>query len=148
MKRLLLAVTAVLVLALTACGSSNDTITDKPKATTPGNPAKDTTEETPATPKAAKVGDTIALTGTEDGSDHLPPEAVGSEQVRLAQPKHEGRHGERGDGQHEAAPELLDRGEVHPGTLLVHGRVGSSHCFFPSVVPVSVGLPSSDMWIW
>ncbi len=61
-----------------------------------------------------EVGEQGAATGTEDGSDHLPPEAVGSEQVRLAQPQHEGRHGQRGDGQHEAAPELLDRGEVEP----------------------------------
>ena len=73
-----------------------------------------------------------AAARADDGGDHLPPEAVGSEQVRLAQTQHEGRHGQRGDGQHEAAPELLDRGEVEPllrGPLCRHvsrGHGGAS----------------------
>lgn len=66
----LAAAATITAVALTAC-SSGSTVTDTPKAKTssskeaaPNTPA----EETPAAPKVAKVGDTIALTGTEDGS--------------------------------------------------------------------------------
>lgn len=57
-------------IALTAC-STGSTVTDTPKAAP--SSSKDTApeaaaEETPAAPKVAKVGDTIALKGSEDGS--------------------------------------------------------------------------------
>lgn len=60
----------IAVVSLTAC-SAGSTVTDTPKAKTSSSKeaAPDTpAEETPAAPKVAKVGDTIALTGTEDGS--------------------------------------------------------------------------------
>lgn len=66
----LAAVTTIAAIALTAC-SAGSTVTDTPKAKTSSSKeaAPDTpAEETPAAPKVAKVGDTIALTGTEDGS--------------------------------------------------------------------------------
>lgn len=66
----LAAIATTVILALTAC-SSGATVTDTPKAApTPAAKAtpKAATSKTPATPKVAKVGDTIALTGTEDGS--------------------------------------------------------------------------------
>lgn len=66
----LAAAATIAAVSLTACGAGS-TVTDTPKATTssskesaPDSPV----EETPAAPKVAKVGDTIALTGTEDGS--------------------------------------------------------------------------------
>lgn len=66
----LAAAAAIAALSLTAC-SAGSTVTDTPKASV--SASKDATtdapaEETPAAPKAAKVGDTIALKGTEDGS--------------------------------------------------------------------------------
>lgn len=66
----LAAIATTAAIALTGCGTGN-TVTDTPKAST--SASKDTaqdapTKETPAAPKVAKVGDTIALTGTEDGS--------------------------------------------------------------------------------
>lgn len=60
----------ITAVSLTAC-SSGSTVTDTPKAKTSSSKkaAPDTSaEETPAAPKVAKVGDTIALKGTEDGS--------------------------------------------------------------------------------
>lgn len=66
----LAALAATGILSLTAC-SSGSTVTDTPKAApTPAssNPAPDAASETPSAPKVAKVGDTIALKGTEDGS--------------------------------------------------------------------------------
>jgi hypothetical protein len=56
-------------LALTACSSGGSTVTDKPKtAATSDSATKEAPEESPAAPKVAKVGDTIALTGSEAGS--------------------------------------------------------------------------------
>lgn len=66
----LAAATAIAAIALTAC-SAGSTVTDTPKAAPSvgkGTPADAPAKETPAAPKAAKVGDTIALKGTEDGS--------------------------------------------------------------------------------
>ena len=65
----LAAAATITALTLAAC-SSGSTVTDTPKVSTS---SKDTAtaapaEETPAAPKVAKVGDTIALTGMEDGS--------------------------------------------------------------------------------
>lgn len=56
-------------IALTGC-SVGSTVTDTPKtpASTGTETTKDAAEKTPATPKVAKVGDTITLKGTEDGS--------------------------------------------------------------------------------
>ena len=66
----LAAIATAATLALTAC-SGGSTVTDTPKAA-PGASKDATTEapteETPAAPKVAKVGDTLALKGTEDGS--------------------------------------------------------------------------------
>ena len=66
----LAAIATAAALALTAC-SGGSTVTDTPKAAP--SASKDATtetpaEETPAAPKVAKVGDTIALKGTDDGS--------------------------------------------------------------------------------
>lgn len=66
----LAAIATAATLALTAC-SGGSTVTDTPKAAP--SASKDATteapaEETPAAPKVAKVGDTVALKGTEDGS--------------------------------------------------------------------------------
>lgn len=66
----LAACTAVAAFSVAAC-SSGTTVADKPKpaASAPAEAAaEDTAEETPAEPEVAKVGDTIALTGTEDGA--------------------------------------------------------------------------------
>lgn len=64
------ALATIAALSLTAC-SAGSTVTSTPKASV--SASKDATtdapvEKTPAAPKAAKVGDTIALKGTEDGS--------------------------------------------------------------------------------
>jgi len=64
------ALAMIAALSLTAC-SAGSTVTSTPKASV--SASKDATtdapaEETPTAPKAAKVGDTIALKGTEDGS--------------------------------------------------------------------------------
>ncbi|GAA2329053.1 DUF4352 domain-containing protein [Streptomyces cuspidosporus] len=73
------AAAGICALGLTACdsGDSGDTVTDKPKAkasapasaeaTTDDKPAAKEPAD-PATPDVAKVGDTIALKGLEDGS--------------------------------------------------------------------------------
>lgn len=66
----LAAAATITILGLTAC-TAGSTVTDTPKAA--ASVSKDAAaeapaEETPAAPKVAKVGDTIALTGTEDGS--------------------------------------------------------------------------------
>lgn len=66
----LAAIATAATLALTAC-SGGSTVTDTPKAAP--SASKDATteapaEETPAAPRVAKVGDTVALKGTEDGS--------------------------------------------------------------------------------
>ena len=66
----LAAATAIAAFALTAC-SAGSTVTDTPKATPSASkdtPADAPAEETLAAPKVAKVGDTLALKGTEDGS--------------------------------------------------------------------------------
>lgn len=66
----LAALATITAVALTAC-SSGSTVTDTPKAATSASTdtAQDApAEETSAAPKVAQVGDTIALTGTEDGS--------------------------------------------------------------------------------
>lgn len=66
----LAALATITAVALTAC-SAGSTVTDTPKAKTSSSKeaAPDTpAEETSAAPTAAKVGDTIALKGTEDGS--------------------------------------------------------------------------------
>lgn len=56
----------------TASCSSGSTVTDKPKAQATSPAAEDTAgaavEESPAAADVAKVGDTISLTGTEDGA--------------------------------------------------------------------------------
>jgi hypothetical protein len=62
---------AACALSLTACNSGS-TVTDKPKAKA-STPAAKSGEEKPAAkksaaPDVAKVGDTIALKGTDDGS--------------------------------------------------------------------------------
>lgn len=66
--RLATVATAVAI-TLTGC-SAGSTVTDTPKASTTASTK--TTEkapaETPAAPKVAKVGDTITLKGTDDGS--------------------------------------------------------------------------------
>ncbi len=66
----LAACTIIAAIAMTAC-SSGTTVTDKPKQAS--SPADDkaqeaAAEDAPAAPEAAKVGDTITLTGSEDGS--------------------------------------------------------------------------------
>lgn len=66
----LAALAATGILSLTAC-SSGSTVTDTPKAkpaTASSDTAQEPASETPAAPKVAKVGDTITLTGTENGS--------------------------------------------------------------------------------
>lgn len=66
----LVAIATAAAIALTAC-SAGSTVTDTPKASAAvGKDASPeaAAEETPAAPKVAKVGDTIALVGTEDGS--------------------------------------------------------------------------------
>lgn len=66
----LAAIATAAALALTAC-SAGSTVTSTPKAVpaTSEDTAQDApAEETPAAPKVAKVGDTITLVGTEDGS--------------------------------------------------------------------------------
>ena len=66
----LAAAATITAIALTAC-SAGRTVTDTPKAAP--SASKDATtdapvETTPPAPKVAKVGDTITLKGTEDGS--------------------------------------------------------------------------------
>ena len=66
----LAALATITAVSLTAC-SGGSTVTDTPKAA--ASTSKDTAQKTPAAktpaaPKVAKVGDTIALKGTEDGS--------------------------------------------------------------------------------
>lgn len=65
----LAAIATTAVIALTGC-SAGSTVTDTPNAPAKASKsaAKAPAEETPAAPKAAKVGDTITLKGTEDGS--------------------------------------------------------------------------------
>lgn len=67
----LAAAATITAIALTAC-SAGSTVTDTPKAAAPSvskdAPQDAPAEETPVAPKVAKVGDTIALKGTEDGS--------------------------------------------------------------------------------
>lgn len=66
--RIRLAATTVLAaLTLTACSSSGDTATDKPK-TAASKTGGSSTAEKSAAPQVAKVGDTIALKGSEPGS--------------------------------------------------------------------------------
>ncbi|MFJ8535248.1 DUF4352 domain-containing protein [Streptomyces sp. NPDC093591] len=72
----LAATAAVAVLGLTACGSgSGDEVVDKPKAKASakadsgsGNDKEPAAEKSSAAPGVAKVGDTLALKGMEDGS--------------------------------------------------------------------------------
>lgn len=65
---------AVAALGLSACSSgSNDEVVDKPKANASakagsGNEKEPAAEKSSAAPEVAKVGDTIALKGTESGS--------------------------------------------------------------------------------
>lgn len=71
------AAAAVAALALTACGTgSDDEIVDKPKAkasaeadTGSGKEKEPAAEQSSAAPDVAKVGDTLALKGTEAGSE-------------------------------------------------------------------------------
>lgn len=65
----LAAITTAAVIALTGC-SAGSTVTDTPKASADATKAatQKAPAATPAAPKIAKVGDVIALTGTEDGS--------------------------------------------------------------------------------
>ncbi|NUP15361.1 MAG: DUF4352 domain-containing protein [Streptomyces sp.] len=60
---------AVAALSLTACGGGA-AVTNKPKAqaSAPADEASEAAEDTSAVPEVAKVGDTITLTGSEDGS--------------------------------------------------------------------------------
>lgn len=58
--------TVIAAITVAACDSGG-TVTDKPKAAANAD-SKKASKETPAAPEAAKVGDTIALTGNEDGS--------------------------------------------------------------------------------
>ncbi|MGF0169053.1 DUF4352 domain-containing protein [Streptomyces sp. Marseille-Q5077] len=68
------AAVAVAALGLSACGSgSGDEVVDKPKANASakagsGNEKEPAAEKSSAAPEVAKVGDTIALKGTESGS--------------------------------------------------------------------------------
>jgi hypothetical protein len=68
------AAVAVAALGLTACGSgSGDEVVDKPKAKASakadsGNAKEPAAEKSSAAPDVAKVGDTLALKGMEDGS--------------------------------------------------------------------------------
>ena len=68
------------------------------------------------------------------------PEAVGPEQVGLAEPQQQRGGGEGGDRQHQAAAELLDRRQVElPGRWC--GPTAASVvviCFVPSVVLCAV----------
>lgn len=68
-RAVLLAAAAGAALTLTAC-SSGTTVTDKPKATAAAadDAAEPADEETPTAPEVAKVGDAIALTGSDDGA--------------------------------------------------------------------------------
>ena len=50
-----------------------------------------------------QVGEQRVAAAGEDGGDPVPAQAVGAEQVGLAQAQHERRDGQRCDGQHEAA---------------------------------------------
>lgn len=68
-----LAATFAVIATLTVAGcSSGSTVTDKPNKQTTASAdkdtAKDAAEEKPVEPEVAKVGDTISLTGMEDGS--------------------------------------------------------------------------------
>ncbi|MEH0417825.1 DUF4352 domain-containing protein [Streptomyces sp. B21-083] len=64
----LAAVTMTAILALTAC-SGGSTVTDTPKDVPAAKSTPKTPASKPAAPKVAKVGDTIALVGAEDGSE-------------------------------------------------------------------------------
>lgn len=61
----LAALATIAAVSLTAC-SAGSTVTDKPKPKARTS-ASSATAETPAKQEAAKVGDTIALTGTDKG---------------------------------------------------------------------------------
>lgn len=64
-----IAVAAIGALTLTACDTGS-TVVDKPKekAAAEADSGKETTKEKSAAPEVAKVGDTLALKGMEDGS--------------------------------------------------------------------------------
>ncbi|MEU0060163.1 DUF4352 domain-containing protein [Streptomyces sp. NPDC006334] len=69
MRTRTLTATALLALALTACGSPDDTVNTTPKSAAPKAEAPSTTASSapPAEKKAATVGDTLTLKGMEDG---------------------------------------------------------------------------------
>lgn len=61
-------VIAACALSLTACNPGNSTVTDKPKAAPASSNGKKPAAKKSKAPDVAKVGDTIALKGTDDGS--------------------------------------------------------------------------------